>query len=384
MNTTDYMRRALRLASRGLGWVEPNPMVGAVIVRDSRIIAQGYHRRFGGPHAEIDALDRCRASGVDPAGCELYVTLEPCCHQGKTPPCVDAVIEAGVSRVIVGMEDPNPAVSGKGIRRLQDAGIDVEVGVCQHEARQLNEAYIKRVTTGLPWVIAKWAQTLDGRIATRTGDSKWISNERSRHVAHKLRARVDAVVVGVGTVVADDPQLTARGVKTRRTARKIVVDPQLRLPTHARLLAGSGKGRAPIGVTIAVGERVLADRPAKLVELEDRGVEFVGLPPVQADPSRLKLKPLMTHLATVHSMTNVLVEGGSKLTGSLFQEGLVDQVLAFVAPRVLGDEAAIPVAQGAACNSISQAMQLSLHSMKRIGEDVLLDYRVGAGTIAPA
>ena len=372
-----WMKRALALARRGLGRVEPNPMVGAVLVRGDRVVAEGRHRRFGAPHAEIDAIQQCRDRGVDPTGCDLFVTLEPCSHHGKTPPCVDALVDAGVGRVFVAMVDPNPVVSGAGIDRLRSAGVQVEVGLCQAQAQQLNEAFVKRVTTGRPWVIAKWAQTLDGRIATRTGDSRWISNPESRRLTHRIRGRVDAVMVGIGTVLADDPRLTARGVRPQRMARRVVVDPQLRLPGDARLMDRYVLGPAP-PLTIAVSRSMYAARPARLVAMESAGVECVGLPPCSADPSRLALAPLLEHLAAVHLATNVLVEGGSKLVGSLWQQQLVDQVVAFVAPSLLGDADAVPVAQGLMPPpaTMDQARRLSLHAIKRLGQDVMLDYRV--------
>ncbi len=322
------MKRALRLAKRGQGYVEPNPMVGAVLVRDNQIVSEGYHRRCGGAHAEIEAL----RGVVGPGGRaeDLYVTLEPCCHHGKTPPCTDAIIGAQVRRVFVAMEDPFEQVAGKGIAALREAGIEVHVELCESEARQLNEPYIKRVTTGLPWVIVKWAQTLDGKIATHTGDGQWISNERSRRVVHQLRARVDAIMVGVNTVIADDPQLTARGVRIRREAKRVVIDPNGRLPR---------------------GAKVLGDGPATIIT---------------SPPLRDVLRSL--------DATNVLVEGGATLIGSLFAEGLVDQVIAFVAPKVLGG--GLSAVGELTIDRIAGAQQLGLRRIKRIGDDVMLDYRV--------
>ena len=364
------------MAGRGRGWVEPNPMVGAVIVQDGEIVAEGYHRRFGGPHAEIDALNRCVQEGVDPRGCDLFVTLEPCAHQGKTSPCAEALIQAGVARVYAAMIDPDPRVAGRGVERLRDANIPVEVGLGEHEARRLNEAYIKRVTTGRPWVVVKMAQTIDGRIATRDGDSRWVSNSDSRGVVHRMRARVDAVVVGVGTVAADDPELTARGVPLRRVARRVVVDPQLRISPDARLFKGGVGQEGSPPVTIAVASRLMKERPERLVALEARGVEFVGLPARDDEPARVMLGPLMRHLSQVHRATNVLVEGGAGLFGSLLHEGLVDQIVTFIAPTLLGDEQAVPLAGGLTCGSIRDGHRLELRRIKRLGHDVMLDYRV--------
>jgi len=229
------MKRALTLARRGAGAVEPNPMVGCVIVRDDRIVAEGHHRRFGGPHAEIDALRRLQAAGGNPHGATVYVTLEPCNHTGKTGPCSEALIEAGVGRVVIAALDPHPTSTG-GVRRLREAGVDVTVGVLEAHATELIAPFAKRIATGLPFVIAKWAATIDGATATHTGDSQWISNEQSRKHVHRLRGRVDAIMVGIGTVARDDPMLTARGVKVRRTARRVVIDPSLRIDETCNLV----------------------------------------------------------------------------------------------------------------------------------------------------
>ena len=368
-----FMGRALRLAKRGQGRVEPNPMVGCVLARDDRVLAEGYHRRFGGAHAEVEALDQCRSRGTDPAGCTVFVSLEPCAHHGKTPPCTDALIEARVSRVHVAIEDPAPHASGRGLAKMRDAGIDVRVGMCDVEARQLNEPFFRCVTTGRPWVITKWAQTLDGAIATSGGDSQWISNEQSRRLVHRLRARVDAIVVGVGTVLADDPLLTARGVPVRRRARRVVLDPRLRLPDDARLVRTLDESNP---VTIAVQQDLLADRPERMEQLASRGVEFVGLPATAEEGRHLELEPLLKHLWEARFATNVLVEGGSRLLGSIFQQGLVDQVIAFVAPKVLADADSPGPIGGAAKTLIRDAHSLELRSIRRVGDDVVVDYRV--------
>lgn len=228
------MYQALALAEQGQGWVEPNPMVGCVLVKDGRELGRGYHQQFGGPHAEVNALEDAKKRSEEVCGATVYLTLEPCSHFGKTPPCADALIQAQVARVVVAMVDPDPRVSGRGIERLREAGIEVVVGVCQPQAQQLNEPFTKRVTTGLPWVIVKWASTLDGKVATHTGHSKWISSPASRKLVHDIRARVDAVMVGIGTVLVDDPQLTARGVAVKRVARRVVIDPELRMPPPSK------------------------------------------------------------------------------------------------------------------------------------------------------
>ncbi len=363
MDETGAMHRALELAGRGLGRVEPNPMVGAVLLAEGRVIGEGWHGKCGGSHAEVNALRdaeareesgpsqslRARLKPLVPShetahdfrggglrGVTMCVTLEPCCHQGKTPPCTEALIAAGVGRVVVAMIDPDPRVAGGGVQRLREAGIEVEVGLCEVEARRLNEAFIKRTNTGLPWVIAKWAQTLDGKIATVTGDSRWISNEQSRRRVHELRARVDAVMVGVGTVINDDPLLTARDVAIKRTARRVVVDRSGRLPYDARMLRDGGPP-----VTI-----LESDLRRGLAQLAEEGV------------------------------TNVLVEGGASLLGSLFNERLIDQLLVFCAPKIVGDANAIPAVRGMVCDEIHAASNLQLIDVERLGDDVLLDYRV--------
>ncbi len=317
------MRRALALARRGEGRVEPNPMVGCVIARRGRIVGEGYHRRFGGPHAEVHAL---RAAGKRAAGSTVYVTLEPCCHHGKTPPCTDALIAAKVRRVVAAMRDPFPPVGGRGVGLLRNAGIDVDVGLCEAEAKQLTAPYIKRQRTGRPWVILKWAQSLDGKIATHRGESQWISGEASRRRAHQLRGRVDAIVVGVGTVTTDDPLLTCRHVRPRRIATRIVLDPNLRTPLRAKLITTARK--VP---TLLVVDRKRVS-PRRIKPFERAGAEVLA---VNAARGSLDLGSLLDELGQ-RSMTNVLVEGGSKTLGSFFDADLVDEFFVFVAPRLIG------------------------------------------------
>ena len=334
------MRRALDLAERGRGHVEPNPMVGAVLLDDAgRIVAEGFHERFGGPHAEVAALADARRRGVDPRGMMMVVSLEPCSHHGKTPPCAQALVDAGVAAVVVAMEDPYKEVAGRGIARLREAGVAVSVGLREAQARRLNEAFIKRVTTGLPWVIVKWAQSLDGRTATASGHSQWISNAASRAWVHELRGVVDVVAVGAGTALADDPSLTARlpgGRTPARVARRVVFDRRGRLPGTARLHTDGGPP-----VTVMPGPL-----EASLRQLADEGV------------------------------TNVLVEGGATLTGALLKQGLADRLLVFVAPKVVGDAAAVPAVRGLDCPTMDAARGLDLVDVQRLGGDVLLDYRV--------
>lgn len=372
-----WMNEALSLAGRGRGRVEPNPMVGAAVVRGGRVIGRGWHERYGGPHAEINALDDAiSAASSTRDALTVVVTLEPCCHTGKTGPCTDALIAAGVSRVVVAMVDPNPSVAGKGIAQLRDAGIEVVVGVCEEQARRLNEPFIKRMTTGLPWIIAKWAQTLDGKIATATGDSQWISNEQSRRYVHEMRGRVDAIVVGVGTVIADNPRLTARDVEVHRTARRVVVDRDLRTPMDAKVTTCD---RAP--TTFITRASAMDREDKKVATWRRRGVDFFVMKPESRQVAalrnnRLPLRSMFEHLAVEYDATNALVEGGAGLIGSLLDQDLVDRVLAFVAPKLVGDAAALDALTGLSCETIASARTLVLRDVLRLENDVMLDYRV--------
>ncbi|MFI4860978.1 MAG: bifunctional diaminohydroxyphosphoribosylaminopyrimidine deaminase/5-amino-6-(5-phosphoribosylamino)uracil reductase RibD [Phycisphaerales bacterium JB063] len=371
-----WMWQALALAEQGRGRVEPNPMVGCVLVKHGQEIGRGYTAPFGGPHAEAVALADARERGEDPAGATCYVTLEPCSHFGKTPPCADALVEAHIARAVVAMADPFERVAGRGLDRLREAGIEVVCGVCEAKARAINAPYLKRIATGLPWVIVKWASTLDGRIAAHTGDSRWISSPASRKRVHQLRARVDAIMVGVGTVLADDPKLTARDVEVLRTARRVVLDPELRTPPQTQLTLASEPDDPPI--TFAVDQHLI-DGPAKRIhDYRDHGLEIVPLP--QLPDQHLDLAPLLKHLVAAHDATNVLVEGGAGLVGSLLKQNLVDQLLVFIAPKLLGDDNALNAVTGFNRDKIKDATALTLHSIERIEDDVLLDYRVGAGS----
>jgi len=366
-----FMQRAIALARRGEGRVEPNPMVGCVIARSRRVVGESHHKRFGGPHAEIEAL---RQAGRAARGATAYVTLEPCAHHGKTPPCADALIEAGLRRVVIAMRDPFRAVAGRGIRRLRAAGIDVQVGLGRESARQVLAPYLTRLEKLRPWVIAKWAQTLDGATATRGGDSRWISNGRSRREVHKLRARVDAVIVGRGTVAADDPELTARDVRLRRTARRVAIDPAFKTPFGSRLV--KTLDRAPL--TVAVSREALRRHARKQKRFETAGAEILPLPWRRGGRRNLDVSALLKHLAAEHHATNVLVEGGAYTHGVFFAQGCVDEAWTFIAPRLLGDERARPaVATGQAVTAIADAVELTLLSQRRLDDDLWLRYRVG-------
>ncbi len=352
-----WMRRALELAAGGRGLVEPNPMVGCVIVRDEAIVGEGFHGRFGGPHAEVEAL----RSLADPAlarGATAYVTLEPCCHTGKTPPCSDALIAAGVARVVVALQDPFPRVSGGGLAQLRAAGIEVVVGVLQREAETLSAAYLKRLRCGRPWVLAKWAMTLDGRIATKTGDSQWISGEVSRGEVHRLRGLVDAVVVGAGTVAADDPQLTARPPGPRIATRIVVAGH--RLPSlDSRLLRTLDEAPLLIVAPSTVAQSAVAPLAAVGAEIKICDT---------ADPVEM-IGELLDELGR-RQMTYLLVEGGGGLLGSFHSAGEIDEIHAYIAPKAVGGATARGPVEGAGLMRLIDSPQFELASVTQLDDDV--------------
>jgi diaminohydroxyphosphoribosylaminopyrimidine deaminase/5-amino-6-(5-phosphoribosylamino)uracil reductase len=321
-----HMRRALELARRGLGAVEPNPPVGAVLTAGGEEIACGWHHRFGGPHAEIEALRAAEQAGRDPRGATLYVTLEPCSHHGKTPPCTEAIVSAGVARVVAAMADPDPNVSGRGLDALRAAGVTVTVGVCREEAEELLAAYVKTRTLHRPWVICKWAQTTDGYLAVP--DGRWVSGAASRAEAHRLRGLCDGVLVGVGTVLADDPLLTNRSGRGRRPAR-VVLDAELRTPLESQLVQTAGE----TPVIVAATRRGLEQQEAAARALREHGVQVLPL----SGEGTVELEPLLDELG-LRRWTRLLVEGGAKVLESFLSQALADEVLAFVAPRELGEE----------------------------------------------
>lgn len=362
---------AARAAMRGAGLVEPNPLVGAVVTRDQRILGVGHHGRFGGLHAEREAIAACRARGFDPRGGTIFVTLEPCRHHGKQPPCTEAIIEAGIERVVIARPDPH-SESGGGAAVLRDAGIEVDYCDASELAIAISEPFVRRITTGLPWVIAKWAQTIDGRIATRTGESQWISGEGSRRRVHHLRARVDAILTGLGTVIADDPMLTARGVRrVRRVARRVVVDSLLDIAPEAALVRSADAVPTTIACAkdIAVAQIAVDQRE----RLEAMGVEIMGVP-TRMD-SRIDLRLMLRALADHHGIASVLVEAGPGLLGALFEADLVDEAVVYVAPLLLGDERARAVAEGRVAERLSEGRRLRLVRARRVGDDVELTYR---------
>lgn len=367
MNDTAYMKLALRLAARGTGWTSPNPMVGAVVVRKGMIVGRGYHRRAGAPHAEVEAL---RRAGDAAHGATLYVTLEPCNHHGRTPPCTHAILEAGVSWVVVAVRDPNPQVNGGGADFLASQGVEVEVGLMEAEARRLNEAWFKWVATGLPWVMAKAACSLDGRMATAAGESQWLTEEAARAFGHRLRHLADAILVGVNTVIADDPQLTTRmPTKDQRPKTegrfkdpiRIILDSRLRLPLSARLLHLD----SPAPTWVACTETA---PPEKRRALEKKGAEVLVLP---QEAGRVALHPLLVLLGQ-RQVQSLLVEGGAEVLGSFFDQKLVDKFYFFYAPKFLGGRRALSVLGGQGVARLRDASQVRSLSVRRLGPDLLL------------
>ena len=386
------MNLALTLARRGQGDVEPNPMVGAVIVRDGVVLGQGWHKKFGGPHAEIEAFADAKRNGADVRGAEMYVTLEPCCHYGKTPPCAKAIIESGVAKVYIAMRDPNPKVDGGGMKMLTDAGIEVVAGICQQDAQTLNQPFVKYITRRRPWVIAKWAQTLDGKIAARDGSSQWISNESSRAIVHELRSRVDAVIVGAGTFFHDNPTLTARLPEGREPHRKAVrvvfgLHKSTRQETesffrqsnlfktkdswqeefysrNSQLATRNSKSLAPVWLTWDDGE--ITDPFTGSVLSESLAVASF--------PARFDR--LLERLAETGA-TNVLVEGGGRLLGSMLDADFIDEVHAFIAPQLLcGGADAVSPLMGLGAPSISQAKKLVGIKTQLLDGDVYVSGRM--------
>lgn len=358
----DYMGLAIKLARRGCGFVNPNPMVGAVIVKDGEIIGEGYHEYYGGPHGERNALANCT---ISPRGGTLYVTLEPCCHHGKTPPCTDAIIESGIKRVVIGMKDPNPKVSGKGIAILRENGIMVDMGVKEKECMELNRVFIHAMVKKMPYVAIKYGMTLDGKIATVTGDSKWITGEKAREHVHFLRHKYTGIMVGIGTVLADDPMLNCRSVEGRNPIR-IVCDTNLRIPLESKIVSSSDE----IITYIAYGR----GEDYKVEELKKRGCRLIE---VEQKGSHLDLPALMRYLFQ-EGIDGVLCEGGGYLNFSLLEEGLVNKIYSYVSPKIIGGEKAKTPVMGAGLESLNDAVLFEKPIVTSLGEDILLECLVKA------
>lgn len=332
-----YIRIAIGLAAKAKGMTSPNPCVGAVIVKNGRIIGKGYHRFAGGPHAEVYAL---RQAGKRAEGATLYVSLEPCCRFGRTPPCTEAVIKAGIKRVVAAMKDPNPLNNGRGLRMLKKNGIKTEAGILEPLARELNEDFIKYIRKRMPFVVVKIAQSLDGKIATRTGDSRWITGETAREFVHRLRSEVDAIMVGAGTVLKDDPSLTAR-VKVKRVKQplRIILAGRTRIPANARVFNSKGGG-------------------VLIVKTKDKS-------------GRIDIRSLLKELAG-REITSVLIEGGGETVASAFEAGVVDKVYFFIAPKILGGRDAKTSVEGMGIERLSKAVKLQNVSSRKIGDDFLI------------
>jgi diaminohydroxyphosphoribosylaminopyrimidine deaminase / 5-amino-6-(5-phosphoribosylamino)uracil reductase len=362
MNPTedsDYMRMALELAARGAGYVAPNPMVGAVVVRDGRVVGRGYHQAVGGPHAEVHAIDD---AGDRARGGTLYVTLEPCNHQGRTPPCTRKILEAGIRKVVVAVDDPNPDVAGGGNAYLRGRGVQVVCDVCRDPAMRLNESFFKHARTKLPFVVLKMAATLDGRIATRTGDARWVTGPEARARVHVLRHAMDAIMVGVGTVLADDPQLTTRleagpGVD----ATRIILDTHLRMPDTARMLQQTSAAET----WVVCGPGAAADSKKRLTDYGALILES------EIADGRIDLAALMRDLGA-RGITSLLIEGGAQVAAGALKSGVVDKALFFYAPKILGGDDGVPLFSGPGPEKMSESLPLHHVEVERIGVDVLV------------
>ncbi len=359
MNDSEYMRMALELAARGAGYVTPNPMVGAVVVNQGRVVGRGFHQALGGPHAEVNAIDD---AGPRAHGATIYATLEPCNHHGRTPPCTRKILAAGIRRVVSAMADPNPDVSGGGNAFLKERGIEVISGVEESAARRLNESFVKFTRTKHPFVVLKMAATLDGRIATRTGDARWVTGPQARAQVHRLRHAMDAILVGVGTVKTDDPRLTARlesgqGVDPIR----IILDTHLNMPESAAMLNQPTTAQT----WVVCGPRT---EESKKQRLRQRGAQVMEMPLME---ERIDLLALMKRLGQ-QGVTSILVEGGSQVAASMLRQDVVDKVLFFYAPKILGGSDGIPMCRGEGPDLMSDSLSLVQTEVSRVGNDILV------------
>ncbi len=355
-----YMKRAIELALMAKGKTSPNPMVGAVIVKGGKIVGEGYHKKAGMPHAEINAID---AAGKGAKDGIMYINLEPCCHQGRTPPCTKALIKSGIKKVVVGMVDPNPIVSGKGIKELKDAGIQVSVGLLEKECRRINEVYLKYITTGMPFVLLKVAMSLDGKIATHTKESKWITGKPSREMVHQLRDEVDAVMVGIGTVLHDDPNLTV-DLKKKRVSDpiRIIVDSSLRIPLDANVLKSVSKSGAIIAATKRADDK-------KMSALKEKRIDVLI---IEGNEQRVNLMKLMEELGK-REITSIMIEGGSELNSSAIEEGIVDKIIFFIAPRIIGGKDGISSVGGRGIVKLEDSLNIRDVHVDRIGSDIVVE-----------
>ncbi len=355
----EYMERAIELAARARGRTSPNPLVGAVIVKNGRIVGEGYHQKAGTPHAEIHAL---AAAGSAAQGATLYVSLEPCCHQGRTPPCTEAIIQGGIKRVFIATLDPNPKVAGGGLKRLQEAGIQAECGLMQEAAIELNEVFFKYIRTGLPYVALKTAMTLDGKIATANGDSRWITGPEARQYVHHLRNTYDAIMVGIGTVLADNPQLNTRLPEGQgRDPLRIIIDDRLELPLDSVIARSSREQPSLVFCGTQIDEK-------KASELAQLGVEIIK---VELEDGLLPISQVLAMLGQ-RQIGSVLVEGGAQINASLIEQGWVDKFYWFIAPKLIGGQKAKTPVGGAGCQFMREALNLTIKDLKSLGPDLLI------------
>lgn len=355
-----YMRRALKLAEKGIGYTNPNPLVGAVIVKNGKVIGEGYHMKYGGNHAEVNAFLNATQ---DVKNATLYVNLEPCSHFGKTPPCANAIVQKGIKKVFIGLMDPNPKVAGKGIEILRRSGIEVVVGLLEDECKKLNEIFLKYITTNLPFCILKTAMTLDGKIASYTGNSKWVTNELSRKHVHELRHKVSAIMVGIGTVITDDPQLNVRlEGKISIDPIKIIVDSTGKIPLSSKVLNVNLSTKTILATTKRASED-------KLEILKEMGIEILILPQKN---NRVDLSYLMKALGE-RNIDSVLLEGGSELNFSAIEEGIVDKVLTFISPKIIGGKSSKTPVGGNGIALMSDAIKVNNIEIHKFGDDFMLE-----------
>ena len=376
----EFMRRAIELAKKGGGYVHPNPLVGCVVVKDGEIIAEGYHEKYGEFHAERNALLRCQS---ETKGASLYVTLEPCCHYGKTPTCTEIIIEKGIKKVFVGILDPNPLVAGKGVKILQDAGIEVEVGLCEDEIRELNKVFLKYITTKRPYVIMKTAMTLDGKIAAFTGDSRWVTNEHSRKLVHQLRSEMAGVIVGIGTVLADDPMLNVRLEGNPHQPIRIVVDSNLRIPIDSQLVKTAKEYRTIVAYCHfdrSVAERSEVEK-SSINDNEQKGfldkleMTEMELLECQSNKNHVDINDLVSKLGAM-GIDSLLLEGGGTLNAAFLEAGCVDEVWAFIAPKIIGGEGAKTPVSGKGIAKMNNAIQLQNIDIQNINVDILIKGKI--------
>ncbi len=362
MKDRDFMRQALALARQGEGLTSPNPMVGAVLVKNGEVVGRGYHAAVGEPHAEVNAV---ADAGSRAHGATLYVTLEPCNHTGRTPPCTQTILTAGIRRVVVAMRDPNPDVTGKGLELLKTAGLDVTVGLCEQDAQRLNEGFVKYIQTKRPFVILKCAATLDGRIATRTGDSKWVTGPAARQRVHRVRHAVDAIMVGIDTIKKDDPSLTTRlEGKDGLDPVRVILDTHLSISPQARVLNLESK----VDTLLVAGETAAAD-PTKYKALEAQGAKIVAAP---LKEGLIDLAPLMTQLGQL-GITSLLIEGGGRVLSSALADGIADKIVFFYAPKILGGDDGVPICRGQGPALMQNCNDVRDLRVERVGDDIMIE-----------